>query len=215
MRKRLLRTAFRPLCDALPTVLITPALRPPTRQPACDSASPTPAAALILSMVFISTVRHPLGILPPTTKDHAYPIRYPTRHRGSILAKLGFPPMTLQTPKSQHTPKPKTMLSRCAANDLPAWQPAAFVLSMVFSLWARQLLGIWGGGFKRPCLANMQPESTASSTFQYSTRSKHGVCLWHFINPGEDNRQTQKPCLSSVLHVGITHPPQPLGQQIR
>ena len=30
-------------------------------------------------MVFISTARHPLGIPPPTTKDHAYPIRYPTR----------------------------------------------------------------------------------------------------------------------------------------
>lgn len=147
--------ASRPLCDALPAVLITPALRPPTQQPACDSASPTPAAALILSMVFISTVRHPLGILPPTTKDHAYPIRYPTRHRGSILAKLGFPPMTLQTPKSQHTPKPKTMLSRCAANDLPAWQPAAFVLSMVFSLWARQLLGLRTMDPQTPCLEHL------------------------------------------------------------
>jgi len=30
-----------PLCDALPAVLITPAPRPPTQQPAGGSASPT------------------------------------------------------------------------------------------------------------------------------------------------------------------------------
>ena len=155
MRKRLPRTAFCPLCDALPTVLITPALRPPTRQPACDSASPTPAAAHVLSMVFILRARQLLGIPPPTTKDHAYPIRYPTRHRGSILAKLEFPPTTLQTPKSQHTPKPKTMLIRCAANGLPAWPPAAFVLSMVFSLWARQLLGLRTMDPQTPCLEHL------------------------------------------------------------
>ena len=79
----------------------------------------------------------------------------PPRHRGSILAKLGFPPTALQIPKSQHTPKPKTMLSRCAANDLPAWQPAAFVLSMVFSLWAHQLLGLRTMDPQTPCLEHL------------------------------------------------------------
>ena len=155
MRKCLLRTAFRPLYDALPTFLITPALRPPTRQPACDSASPTPAAAHVLSMVFIPAARHPLGIPPPTTKDHAYPICYPTRHRGSILAKLGFPPTALQTP--QEPAHPKTMLIRCAANGLLAWPPAALVLSLVFSLRARQLLGFRAMDPQTPCLEHLPP----------------------------------------------------------
>ena len=152
MRKRLLRTRF--ATPSRPPSSPRRSSRQPSDLPAAQLPRP-PAAALILSMVFISTARHPLGILPPTTKDHAYPIRYPTRHRGSILAKLGFPPTTLQIPKSQHTPKPKTMLSRCAANDLPAWQPAAFVLSMVFSLWARQLLGLRTMDPQTPCLEHL------------------------------------------------------------
>ena len=128
----------------------------PSNLPAAQLPRP-PAAAHFLSMVFISTARHLLGIPPPTTKDHAYPICYPTRYCSSILAKLGFPPTALQIPKSQHTPKPKTMLSRCAANGLPAWPPAAFVLSMVFSLWACQLLRFRTMDLQTPCLEHLPP----------------------------------------------------------
>ena len=152
MRKCLLRTRF--ATPSRPSSSFRRSGHQPGNLPAAQLPRP-PAAAHVLSMVFISTARHLLGIPPPTTKDHAYPIRYPPRHRGSILAKLGFPPTALQIPKSQHTPKPKTMLSRCAANDLPAWQPAAFVLSMVFSLWARQLLGLRTMDPQTPCLEHL------------------------------------------------------------
>ena len=152
MRKRLLRTRF-----ATPS-RPPPSFRRPGHQPGNLPAAQLPrppAAAHVLSMVFIPAARHLLGIPPPTTKDHAYPIRYSTGCCSSILAKLGFPPTALQIPKSQHTPKPKTMLIRCAANGLPAWPPAAHVLSMVFSLWARQLLGFRAMDPQTPCLEHL------------------------------------------------------------
>ena len=159
-----------------------------------------PAAAHVLSMVFISTARHLLGIPPPTTKDHAYPIRYSTGHRGSILAKLGFPPTALQIPKSQHTPKPKTMLSRCAANGLPAWSPAAFVLSMVFSLWARQLLGFRTMDPQTPCLEDMEPSRTRNPTYIIA----HNIKTW--IHPLTCSRNTSYnldvgSCIASMCNL--------------
>ena len=161
MRKHLPRAAF----HSLPARFATPSR--PSSSPRRSGRQPgnlpvarlpqLPAAAHVLSMVFISTANDLLGIPPPTTKDHAYPIRYSTRCCSSILAKLGFPPTALQIPKSQHTPKPKTMLSRYAANGLPAWPPAALVLSMVFSLWARQLLGFRTMDPQTPCLEHLPP----------------------------------------------------------
>lgn len=137
-----------------PPHCLPPALRrPPDRphHPGAQAANPTTCLRLSFSNPGGSTYSkhgfHPCRKASPGNSS-AHSQRpclsnpLPPRHRGSILAKLGFPPTALQIPKSQHTPKPKTMLSRCAANDLPAWQPAAFVLSMVFSLWARQLLGL-------------------------------------------------------------------------
>ena len=145
-----------------PPHCLPPALRrPPDRPhlPGAQAANPTTCLRLSFSNPGGSTYSkhgfHFYCQASPGNSSAHNQIRYPTRHRGSILAKLGFPPTTLQTPKNQHTPKPKTMLSRCAANDLPAWQPAAFVLSMVFSLWARQLLGLRTMDPQTPCLEHL------------------------------------------------------------
>jgi len=67
---------------------------------------------------------------------------------------------------------------------------AAGVLSMVFPWRAHRLQGVWGGGFERPCLANLRLEGRGgrrAAAVQGGVREARGMGAgrWASISRGE------------------------------